>query len=379
VTETILPAARILVVDDEEANVDLLEQVLARAGYTRVTGVTDPRRVLPLFQAEPPDLVLLDLLMPHLDGFAVMEQIRPQVPADAFLPILVLTADATTETKRRALGVGATDFLTKPFDQVELLLRINNLLRTRTLHLQLAGQVERLERMYEQTLEALTARSRAFAAATHDLGQPLTAIRLAMRALRQRQAADADADEQLAAIELTTTRMLGMIGELLDTARLEAGRPLDLDCRRTDLAALVRDEVDAWRIGSGRPAIDFESPAERLVAEVDPARISRVVANLLSNAIKYSPDGGAIAVTVARDGDGWTRIEVRDEGVGIPTADLRHIFEQFHRGGNVAGRIAGSGIGLAGARHIVELHGGTIQVESREGEGSTFTVRLPLE
>jgi signal transduction histidine kinase len=375
----ILPTARILVVDDEEANVDLLEQVLARAGYTRIMGVTDPRRVLPLFQAEPPDLVLLDLLMPHLDGFAVMEQLRPQIPADAFLPILVLTADITTETKRRALGVGATDFLTKPFDQVELLLRINNLLRTRTLHLQLAGQVERLEGMYEQTLAALTARSRAFAAATHDLGQPLTAIRLAMRALRQRQAADADAAEQLAAIELTTTRMLGMIGELLDIARLEAGRPLDLDCRRTDLVALVRDEVDSWRIGSGRRAIDFEPLAAEVVVEVDPARIGRVVANLLSNAVKYSPDGGPIDVTVARDADGWARIEVRDQGVGIPAADLRHVFEQFRRGGNVEGRIAGSGIGLAGARHIVELHGGTIHVDSREGEGSTFTVRLPPE
>src|SRR5215207_6712414 len=114
--ETVLPAARIIVVDDEEANVDLVEQMLARAGYGHATGVTDPRRVLPLVRAEQPDLLLLDLLMPHLDGFAVLEQLRPEIPADTFLPILILTADISVEPKRRALAAGATDFLTKPFD-----------------------------------------------------------------------------------------------------------------------------------------------------------------------------------------------------------------------------------------------------------------------
>jgi signal transduction histidine kinase len=378
-TETILPTARILVVDDEEANVDLLEQMLDRAGYTRVTGITDPRRVMPLFRDQPPDLVLLDLVMPHLDGFAVMEQLRPEIPAEAFLPILVLTADITTETRRRALAVGATDFLTKPFDHVELLLRINNLLRTRAMHLQLASQVTLLERLYEQSVEALTARSQAFAAVTHDLGQPLTAIRLATRTLQQRRPEDTDAGAELAAIELTTSRMLGMIGELLDIARLESGRALDLEYRHTDLVALVRDEVEVCRISSGRRAIDFEPLAPEILASVDPARIARVVANLLSNAVKFSPEGGPVTVTVALDAGGWARIDVQDQGLGIPAADLRLIFERFQRGGNVAGRIAGSGIGLAGARQIVEMHGGTIHVDSLEGEGSTFTVRLPLD
>src|SRR5215208_3827983 len=114
----VLPHARILVVDDEEMNVELLRQMLARAGYEDVTGTTDPRRALPLFRERGPDLILLDLLMPHLDGFAVMERVRAEVAADAYLPILVLTAAVTTETKRRALAAGATDFLTKPFDHV---------------------------------------------------------------------------------------------------------------------------------------------------------------------------------------------------------------------------------------------------------------------
>jgi signal transduction histidine kinase len=247
------------------------------------------------------------------------------------------------------------------------------------LYLQMARQVERLDQLYEQTREALMARSQAFAAVTHDLGQPLTAIRLATRMLQQRQETSEDAGAELAAIELTTTRMLGMISELLDIARLESGRALDLEYRRTDLVALVRDEVDVCRLGAGRRAIDFEPMAPEITAHVDPARIARVVANLLSNAVKFSPDGGPITVTVARDAAGWARIDVQDQGVGIPAADLRLIFERFQRGGNVAGRIAGSGIGLAGARQIVEMHGGTIHVDSREEEGSTFTVRLPID
>jgi signal transduction histidine kinase len=316
--------------------------------------------------------------MPHLDGFAVLEQLRPEIPPDTFLPILILTADITVESKRRALAAGATDFLTKPFDHVELLLRIGNLLRTRALHLQVRDQVARLERLYAEARAALTARSQAFAAVTHDLGQPLASIRLATQVL-QRQPSEGHGGDALAVIEQTTTRMLGMIGEILDVARLESGRALDLDYRSTDLVALIRDEVMVCRGGTDRHTVDFEPATPELIGELDPARISRVVANLLSNAVKYSPEGGRIAVTVAPAGEGWARIVVRDQGIGIPAADLPHVFERFHRARNTSGRIPGTGIGLAGAKQIVEQHGGAIQVESREGEGSTFTVRLPLE
>jgi signal transduction histidine kinase len=107
-----------------------------------------------------------------------------------------------------------------------------------------------------------------------------------------------------------------------------------------------------------------------------------VLGNLLDNAIKYSPDGGDIAVTIAlaeADGQRQAVLSVQDHGIGIPAGDLPHVFERFFRGTNVAGRIRGTGIGLAGSRQIVEQHGGTLTVESREGEGSTFTVRLPLD
>ena len=131
---------KIVVIDDEPANVALLEAMLADGGYTRVKTVTDSRLALDLCVSFEPDLVLLDLMMPHVDGFSILESLRAASP-ETFLPVIVLTADANANTKLRALRAGATDFLLKPFDQLEVLLRMNNLLETRRLHLQLDMQV----------------------------------------------------------------------------------------------------------------------------------------------------------------------------------------------------------------------------------------------
>ena len=136
---------RILIVDDEPANVRLLERVLEKGGYRAVRSTTDPCEAVELFDDFAPDLVLLDLNMSPLDGFAVMEHIRGRLPAGTYLPILVVTADLSPQTRRRVLASGARDFLTKPFDPDEILLRIRNLLETRYLHLRLKGQNAELE------------------------------------------------------------------------------------------------------------------------------------------------------------------------------------------------------------------------------------------
>jgi signal transduction histidine kinase len=148
--------ARILIVDDQKANVRLLERILSRAGYTRLTSTTDSCQTAALFSQIEPDLVLLDLAMPGLDGFGVIEQIAPLIPNESYLPILVLTADITPEAKHRALSLGARDFLSKPFDQVEVLLRIKNLLETRSLHLQLQAHNQKLEEKVRERTHELT-------------------------------------------------------------------------------------------------------------------------------------------------------------------------------------------------------------------------------
>src|SRR5947207_8983938 len=150
---------KIVVIDDEPANVALLEMMLAEGGYTRVKTVTDSRLAMETCIAFEPDLVLLDLMMPHVDGFTILESLRAAA-GESFLPVIVLTADANESTKRNALRAGATDFLLKPFDQLEVLLRIGNLLEMRRLHVQLDMQRAALEdALHTKSLELREATS----------------------------------------------------------------------------------------------------------------------------------------------------------------------------------------------------------------------------
>jgi signal transduction histidine kinase len=167
----------------------------------------------------------------------------------------------------------------------------------------------------------------------------------------------------------------------MDTVRLRADQPLEFRPAPMDLVATVAVSVeDALRASPSHPIhTEFDRPA--LFVNADGPRLERVIRNILDNAIKYSPDGAGVTVGLRRDVDpsgAWAVLTIEDRGIGVPESDLPFIFERFRRGVNVAGRIAGSGIGLTGAQQIVAQHGGTIAVESAEGQGSTFTLRLPL-
>lgn len=228
----------------------------------------------------------------------------------------------------------------------------------------------RLEQEHEDFLSAIL----------HDLKTPLTSVR-GYTQMAQRQAdrlapLNADLPRYIGQIDQGTTRLLGLIDELTDATRARLGQELALHRLPTDVVALARGVV-AQHAGLTAHRVTIAASPPALDAAVDAARLERVLDNLLTNALKYSPAGGDIEVRVTREGDAAV-IAVRDHGLGIPVADLPHIFAPFQRGSNV-GRIEGTGMGLAGARHIVEAHGGALTVESAEGVGSTFTVRLPLD
>jgi signal transduction histidine kinase len=186
----------------------------------------------------------------------------------------------------------------------------------------------------------------------------------------------------LRAIDQTATRLTAMINELLDVARLQMGRPLLLDRQPTNLADLARQVVAELQPSTDRHDIEIQSRSDEPIGPWDRPRLERVVSNLVSNAIKFSPEGGRVTLIVRddeRESAPWVALEVRDEGVGIPATDVPRIFERFYRGSNVEGAIEGTGLGLAGARHIVEQHGGHLLVESQQGEGSVFTLLLPVK
>lgn len=231
--------------------------------------------------------------------------------------------------------------------------------------------------------QALRLRDEFLSAAAHDLKTPLTAISGHLQLIRRRfgdtlaPRVAASFDE----VERSARRMNELISELLDVARLQSGQAVELDRRETDLVAIARGVADRAGQGVRRHALDVQTTVPALVGVWDPARIERVLTNLVDNAVKYSPAGGTVSITLDRRRDAgraWAVVAVRDRGIGIPAADLPRLFTRFYRASNTTG-IAGTGIGLEAARRMVEQHGGTIEVESSEGTGTTVTVRLPLE
>jgi EAL domain-containing protein (putative c-di-GMP-specific phosphodiesterase class I) len=310
--------ARILIVDDEPANVMLLERILDRAGYLHRTAVTDAREAPRLFAEAGPDLILLDLHMPYLDGFAVMEALAPLIGPDEFVPVVVLTSDSTSEVRQRALAAGATDFVTKPFDATEVLLRIHNLLETRSLHVrlrqhnraleaQLREQAEREERLArERRLRRKRVEQVLRGPAPAMLFQPIVDVRsgavigmeaLARFAAEPRRSPDrwfAEAAEVGLGIELEVTAVRTALAEL---DNLPSGAYLSVNASpATATSGLLRDALS-------------EVPGERVVLEVtEHAHVE-----------DYEALGWALDVLRAQG----IRLAVDDAGAGY--AGLQHI------------------------------------------------------
>ncbi|HEX8918641.1 MAG TPA: ATP-binding protein, partial [Chloroflexota bacterium] len=242
-------------------------------------------------------------------------------------------------------------------------------------------------RLYTQLEEANRARDEFISSVSHDLKNPLATLRAQTQLLQRRVSRQGGEGVQkllpgLNQLESTTIRMEAMIGDLVDAANIRAGRPLSLLREPVDLVALSRRIAEEQQLSAPRHTIEVQSEAAEMVGQWDARRIERVLWNLLSNAVKYSPDGGTVLLEVkpkeTPDGPA-ALLTVRDQGLGIPAADLPYIFERYRRGGNVTHHIAGTGIGLASVRHIVEQHGGSVTADSHEGRGACFTVWLPMD
>ncbi len=233
-------------------------------------------------------------------------------------------------------------------------------------------------RLFREMEESMSVRDEIFAMASHDLRNPLNLIGAAAQLLDRRTGDPEPVRKQATRILGATRKMNRTIDEILDATRITQGRRIPLQRSTFDLAALVCEQVDETRAIAPKHRIEVHIPDAPVVGNWDAARVRRVIENLLANAIKYSPAGGEVAITLHVDEPkGEAVLSVRDEGIGIPAADLPRIFERFHRAANAAS-FPGTGVGLSGAARVVEAHCGTIEVASTEGAGSTFTVRLPL-
>jgi signal transduction histidine kinase len=248
--------------------------------------------------------------------------------------------------------------------------------RERGLRAEVTSRNAELERTARDLAESIRLRDAMLAGVTHDLRAPVTVVKLQAQLLRRRT--DQRYWPSIDQIERAATRMARWIDELLEVATVRRAEDLDLTLKPTDLVQIIRQAVEEHQQNAPGHQFEFNADAPEIIGLLDGPRLERVIDNLVGNAIKYSPQGGCVSVSLAAT-DGWAEVAVRDEGVGIPKEDLPHVFEPFRRGGNVVGRISGTGIGLASAQRIVQRHGGTLSVRSQPGKGSIFTMRVPLK
>jgi signal transduction histidine kinase len=381
-------SASILIVDDQEANVTLLERTLRGAGYTSVASTMDPREVVDLHRQHRYSLILLDLQMPGMDGFQVMEGLKA-IETDGYLPLLVITAQPGH--KLRALQAGARDFVSKPFDLAEVLTRLRNMLEVRLLHLELKNAnavldqtvrlLEEAKAVAEQTVERLEELERLkkgfLSTVSHELRTPLTSI-MGSLGLLASGAVGVPSDEGTAVVaiaERNAVRLMDLINDILDVERLETGT-IDLRIAQVTADSILRRALESVATLRQNHGVTVDVPRVSSAMWADADRIVQVLVNLLSNAIKFSPPGGVVTVGVD-EREGSVEFRVTDRGRGVPVAHRQAIFEPFRQVEvSDAREKGGTGLGLAICKSIVEQHGGTIGVEGREGGGSSFWFRV---
>jgi signal transduction histidine kinase len=373
--------AKILIVDDEVVNVQLLERLLRQAGYTNHRSTTDPRNVAAIYAEYQPDLILLDLRMPHRDGFAVLEDLQLLIPRGSYVPVLVLTADVTSEALRRALLSGARDFLTKPFDAQEVLLRIRNLLETRFLHLALQYQNQVLEeRVEERTrqllqMEKLSAMGQLLAGVAHELNNPLAVV-TGQAHLMKLETEGSPLARRAEKLAKAAERCVRIVRNFLALARDRAP-----ERTAVDLNGVVREAIEllAYELRTDNVEVRLELADDLPRLWADPHQLVQVLVNLIANAhqaMRHTAGPRAISVTSGVEPpSGWIRLILTDTGPGIRPEIQPRIFEPFF---TTKPPGQGTGLGLSLSAGIIEDHGGRIRVQGEVGEGATFVIELPV-
>ncbi len=356
---------KVLIVDDQEANVLLLERMLRGAGYTAVTSTMNPGAVSELHSRHGYDLILLDLEMPVMDGFQVMEGLK-KVESGGYLPVLAVTAQPAH--KLRALQAGAKDFISQPFDLAEVLMRISNMLEVRLLH----KQVEDLNKFKTNLVSVVS----------HEVGNALSVIKIATVLLEEKLPPESLKDNnRLFDMILTNIDGLAMaVHNLLNMGRLEAGK-LAIRFTATDAAEILRNALKAMELLYEKKALTvaLELPRELQPVRADQASLTLVVSNLLSNAIKYTPKNGSITLGIHAETSrpGYFRVFVQDTGIGVSEEDRAKILSGHYRsesGKKMTSK--GFGVGLSLARQIIEAHDSSIDIEGGPGKGSRFSFLL---
>ncbi|GAK59951.1 response regulator receiver sensor signal transduction histidine kinase [Candidatus Vecturithrix granuli] len=371
----------ILVVEDNPATLSLLFNLLDEAGF-EVLVSQDGENAITVATTAQPDMILLDVLMSGMDGFETCQRLKA-CPETKDIPVIFMTALTKTVDKVKGFELGAVDYITKPIEPEEVLMRIKTHLMLQQLQCDLQIKNRELHAALEREQELNKLKSRFISMASHEFRTPLATIRLSGNLLGRYyakcpQAPDIERKirEELDVIDHSVTQMTVTLDEVLTLSTSEAGKmtfsPVSFDLREFCQTIMTRFTL----IAAKTHRLIFQSANKHLQIVADPKLLDQILSNLLSNAMKYSPQGSTILCQLTEH-ERQAIVSVKDEGMGISAEDQQHLFEPFRRGTNVK-HIQGTGLGLSIVKQFVELHGGTITVESQIEVGTTFFITLPL-
>jgi signal transduction histidine kinase len=357
---------RVLIVDDSEDDIEMLTRFLAGED-TLIRGLSDSTQTEQVFDEFAPDLVLLDLHMPQMGGLEILRRLKDARERQGFLPVVILTGDVGQAARNDALDLGADDYLTKPLDRQEVVLRVRNLLSTRRLHVELA--------------RTSLHKSEFLASMSHELRTQLSSIIGFSELLVGDTAGRFDAPSRqkfLTQINSSGRYLLGLVTDILDLSKVEAGKMV-LRIETVAIADAIQSIASTMEPMAAKKAIRIEADgAGAGQVPADLGKLKQMLLNLVSNAVKFTPEGGSVKIGARRLAE-TVEIFVSDTGIGIAESDREHLFEAFRQlDSNIARQQHGTGLGLALTKRFAELHGGGLALASELGKGSVFTLTLPL-
>jgi DNA-binding response OmpR family regulator len=368
-----VPASRlgtVLAVDDEPANLDLISRRLAALGCA-VLRAASGEQALAIAERDQPDLVLLDVMMPGIDGWETCRRLKANART-ATIPVIFVTAKDQTDDVVTGFEAGGVDYVAKPFEPVELAARVRSALFTKKLQ-------DELRASNEELLKVERSRQELIGMLGHDIRNLANSVVafLQLVGMGQLDPSRPEFAELLGLSESNVSEMLRMVNALLDVYKLEEGR-LEAVPQAMRLEELTRKSISQVKPEARAKNITVTSEVGDATVFVDDGLIVRVLTNLLANAVKHTPSGGKVRIEArkADEGTDFVLIRVSDTGPGITTEDAPNVFDRFYQGGGGRSR-GGTGLGLAFCRLAVALHGGTIRVANPGQPGATIDLTLP--
>ena len=362
---------KILIVDDVISNVLLLKILLTNEKF-QVCTANNGRACIEMTKKEHPDLILLDVMMPDINGFDTAVILKKD-PETKDIPIIFLTALNSPQDLVHGFQVGANDFLTKPFNKEELVMRV-------TQQISLVAAKRIIEKQNAELKATLSNRDKMYSVIAHDLRSPMASIRMVLNLIVQSTSAEKVGPELYMLLDQAnreSEEVHDLLDNLLKWTKSQTGR-LNVVLQDLDLNDIVPGVVEIFEMIANTKNIKLElkKTDEALKVHADNDMLKTVLRNFMSNAVKFSPENSTIQISMAKEGD-FARVSVKDQGVGIAADRLGSI---FHKGETTygTGGEEGSGLGLQLCQDFARKNGGDCYVESVEGQGSTFSFTIPI-